>query len=61
MGGNKKNKTPDGFPTELRMVMIGGGGVGKTALTTRFVQVSLLFCWWFMFFFVVGVLNTSFF
>ena len=28
--------------TEYKLVVVGGGGVGKSALTIQFIQVSLL-------------------
>jgi len=29
-------------PTEYKLVVVGGGGVGKSALTIQFIQVSVL-------------------
>lgn len=30
--------------TEYKLVVVGGGGVGKSALTIQFIQVSVFVC-----------------
>ena len=39
--GRKKEQTPPMFQT-YKIVVVGGGGVGKSAITIQFIQVSTL-------------------
>jgi len=41
---------PPAEQTSYKLVVVGGGGVGKSALTIQFIQVRLMFsfCWMFL-------------
>jgi len=34
----KQNASAEGAPREVKIVMLGNGGVGKSAITFRFIQ-----------------------
>ena len=44
-----RNNDAGSYSQSYKLVVVGGGGVGKSALTIQFIQVSLaLFYLWFV-------------